>query len=62
QGTVFMPYDGYMGEGVDTTEYLDKMLTDGSSGLDHPAAVIVETIQGEGEVDRREMDGRSKAL
>ena len=51
QGTVFMPYDGYMGEGVDTTEYLDKMLTDGSSGLDHPAAVIVETIQGEGGIN-----------
>ncbi len=51
QGTVFMPYDGYMGDGIDTTEYLDRMLTDGSSGLDHPAAVIVETIQGEGGVN-----------
>lgn len=51
QGAVFMPYDGYMGDGIDTTEYLDKMLTDGSSGLDHPAAVIVETIQGEGGVN-----------
>ncbi len=48
QGAVFMPYDGYLGEDIDTTEYLDKMLTDGSSGLDNPAAVIVETIQGEG--------------
>jgi diaminobutyrate-2-oxoglutarate transaminase len=27
------------------------MLTDGSSGLDHPAAVIVETIQGEGGIN-----------
>lgn len=51
QGTAFMPYDGYMGDGLDTTEYLDKMLTDGSSGLDHPAAVIVETIQGEGGIN-----------
>lgn len=51
QGTVFMPYDGYMGEGIDTIEYLDKMLTDRSSGLDHPAAVIAETIQGEGGVN-----------
>ncbi|TFH54240.1 MAG: diaminobutyrate--2-oxoglutarate transaminase [Methanothrix sp.] len=48
QGTVFMPYDGYFGDNFDTTQYLDKMLTDRSSGLDHPAAVIVETIQGEG--------------
>ena len=51
QGTAFMPYDGYMGAGIDTTEYLDKMLADGSSGLDHPAAVIVETVQGEGGIN-----------
>ncbi len=42
------PYDGYMGEGVDTTEYLEKMLNDKSSGQDAPAAVIVEGVQGEG--------------
>ena len=51
QGAVFMPYDGYMGDEIDTIEYLDKMLTDRSSGLDHPAAVIVETIQGEGGIN-----------
>jgi diaminobutyrate-2-oxoglutarate transaminase len=51
QGTAFMPYDGYMGDDIDTTEYLDKMLSDGSSGLDHPAAAIVETIQGEGGIN-----------
>lgn len=47
----FMPYDGYFGAGVDTTEWLDRMLADNSSGLDKPAAVIVETIQGEGGVN-----------
>jgi diaminobutyrate-2-oxoglutarate transaminase len=51
QGTAFMPYDGYLGEEIDTIEFLDKMLTDSSSGLDHPAAVIVETIQGEGGIN-----------
>ncbi|MGC9443453.1 MAG: diaminobutyrate--2-oxoglutarate transaminase [Candidatus Methanospirareceae archaeon] len=51
QGTAFMPYDGYMGEGVDTTEYIEKMLTDMSSGLDLPAAMIVETVQGEGGIN-----------
>ena len=51
QGTVFMPYDGYLGEEVDTIECLEKMLTDTSSGLDQPAAVIVETIQGEGGIN-----------
>lgn len=50
-GTSFMPYDGYMGEGVDTTEYLDRMLSDSSSGMDYPAAVIVETVQGEGGIN-----------
>ena len=47
-GSSFMPYDGYLGPDIDTTEYLDKALTDGSSGVDLPAAVIVETVQGEG--------------
>lgn len=45
---VRMPFDGYLGEGVDTTEYFEKLLNDPSSGIDHPAAVIVETVQGEG--------------
>jgi diaminobutyrate-2-oxoglutarate transaminase len=50
-GVTFMPYDGYMGLGVDTTEYLDKVFSDRSSGVDHPAAVLVETVQGEGGVN-----------
>jgi len=49
--TTFMPYDGYMGPDVDTISYLEKVLTDPSSGVDKPAAVIVETIQGEGGVN-----------
>lgn len=49
--TTFMPYDGYLGEGVDTIEYLERMVVDRSSGMDHPAAVIVETVQGEGGVN-----------
>ncbi len=50
-GSAFMPYDGYLGPAVDSTEYLDKVLTDGSSGVDQPAAVIVETVQGEGGIN-----------
>jgi len=49
--TTFMPYDGYLGEGVDTIEYLDRVIADRSSGVDHPAAAIVETVQGEGGVN-----------
>lgn len=50
-GTAFLPFDGYLGPKVDTTAYLDKALTDRSSGIDHPAAVIVETVQGEGGIN-----------
>lgn len=41
-------YDGYFGEDVDTAAQLDRRLSDPSSGLDKPAAIIVETVQGEG--------------
>lgn len=46
-----MPYDGYLGDDVDTTAYLDKVLADSSSGINSPAAVIVETVQGEGGIN-----------
>lgn len=41
-------FDGYYGRDVDTAKQLDKMLSDPSSGIDAPAAIIVETVQGEG--------------
>ena len=44
----FMPYCGYLGSEVDTVKMMDKMLSDNSSGIDLPAAVIVEAVQGEG--------------
>jgi diaminobutyrate-2-oxoglutarate transaminase len=43
-----MPFDGYFGAGVDTVAQLEKMLADPSSGMEMPAAVILETVQGEG--------------
>ena len=46
-----VPFDGYLGDGIETTEYLDKVLSDSSSGVDLPAAVIVETVQGEGGIN-----------
>lgn len=49
--TAFMPFDGYIGPDVDTIAYFERMLEDPSSGLDLPAAVIVETVQGEGGVN-----------
>ncbi len=50
-GVTRMPYDGYLGAGIDTTTYLDKVLGDASGGVDLPAAVIVETVQGEGGIN-----------
>ena len=50
-GTHRLPFDGYLGDGIDTTEYLDKVLSDSSSGINSPAAVILETVQGEGGVN-----------
>lgn len=46
-GTSVMPYDRYFGD-VDTVDYVERLITDPSSGVDFPAAVIVETVQGEG--------------
>lgn len=51
-----MPFDGYLGDDVDTTAYLDKVLSDSSSGIDLPAAVIVETVQGEGGINVASFD------
>ncbi|MFT5591733.1 MAG: diaminobutyrate-2-oxoglutarate transaminase [Oceanicoccus sp.] len=50
-GSSRLPFDGYMGDELDTTFYLDKVLSDSSSGIDLPAAVIVETVQGEGGIN-----------
>lgn len=46
----FLPYEGYF-EGFDSLAYFEKLLDDPGSGLDKPAAVIVEAIQGEGGVN-----------
>jgi len=50
-GATFAPYEGYYGPNVDTIALLAKQLGDPSSGLDLPAAFIVECIQGEGGVN-----------
>jgi diaminobutyrate-2-oxoglutarate transaminase len=44
-----MPYDNYFGgKNCDTADFLEAMLNDRSSGLDAPAAILLETVQGEG--------------
>lgn len=51
QNTLFLPFDGYLGKQINTIDYIEKLFTDPSSGTDIPAAIIVETIQGEGGVN-----------
>ncbi|WP_164661680.1 diaminobutyrate--2-oxoglutarate transaminase [Tropicibacter sp. Alg240-R139] len=47
-GVTRMPYDGYFPGDTDTADFLEAMLNDRSSGLDAPAAILLETVQGEG--------------
>lgn len=42
-----MPFDGYA-DGVDSAALLEKMIADPSGGIDAPAAIMLETVQGEG--------------
>jgi diaminobutyrate-2-oxoglutarate transaminase len=46
-----MPFEGYLGPHADSLAYFESLLADSSSGVDLPAAVIVETIQAEGGVN-----------
>jgi len=46
-----MPFDGYLGDDVDTLDYLEALVSDDGSGVDLPAAVILETTQAEGGIN-----------
>ncbi|AWB65697.1 diaminobutyrate--2-oxoglutarate transaminase [Saccharobesus litoralis] len=48
--TTFMPYPHGFMKSFDTLAYMEAVLSDPSSGVDLPAAVIVETVQAEGGV------------
>ena len=43
-----IPYDDYFSGATDDFLWLERVLEDSGSGVDKPAAVIVETVQGEG--------------
>ena len=46
--TSSIPYEGYLDRQTDDLLWLRRALEDSGSGMDKPAAVIVETVQGEG--------------
>ncbi|WP_026413160.1 diaminobutyrate--2-oxoglutarate transaminase [Actinomadura oligospora] len=48
---VAMPYDNYLDGRTPDFLLFETMLGDSGSGLDKPAAVIVETVQGEGGIN-----------
>jgi diaminobutyrate-2-oxoglutarate transaminase len=46
-----MPYDNYFGGETPDFQWFTRVLDDAGSGINLPAAVIVETVQGEGGVN-----------
>ncbi len=48
QGAVSVPFAGFLPEGGETLDYLERFLDDGGSGMPALAGVICETVQGEG--------------
>ncbi|WP_078551875.1 diaminobutyrate--2-oxoglutarate transaminase [Bacillus alkalicellulosilyticus] len=51
QHVVTMPYDSFVNDDLDTLEYLERFLEDNGSGVAIPAAMILETVQGEGGIN-----------
>lgn len=46
-----MPFCGYLGTEMDTVGAIEKYIEDKSSGVEKPAAFIIETVQAEGGVN-----------
>lgn len=47
-GVTRVPYDQYFSPNIDTAAMLERLLADPSGGIDAPAAILLETVQGEG--------------
>ncbi|GAA0344767.1 diaminobutyrate--2-oxoglutarate transaminase [Oceanobacillus oncorhynchi subsp. oncorhynchi] len=56
---VSMPFDNYV-EDNDSIAYLDRFLEDSGSGVALPAAIILETVQGEGGINAARMEWLKK--
>lgn len=46
-----MPYDNYFGGVSEDFQWMERVLDDSGSGINRPAAVIVECVQGEGGIN-----------
>lgn len=51
-----MPYDRYFDGTYPDFLYFERLLSDSGSGLNEPAAVIVESVQGEGGINAARLD------
>lgn len=51
QNTVTMPFDNFVDNNSDSLDYLESFLDGSGSGVDTPAAIILETVQGEGGIN-----------
>ncbi len=54
--SISMPFDGYLGDRLDSIEYIERLLEDNGSGVALPAAIILETVQGEGGIHAASYD------
>ncbi|ASN04488.1 diaminobutyrate--2-oxoglutarate transaminase [Virgibacillus necropolis] len=57
--TVSMPFDDYV-EDQDEIAYIEKFLEDNGSGVALPAAIILETVQGEGGMNAARLEWLKK--
>jgi len=49
--SVMMPYENFMGEEANSVDYIERYLKNSGSGVALPAAIILETVQGEGGIN-----------
>ncbi|MDN4594303.1 diaminobutyrate--2-oxoglutarate transaminase [Polycladomyces subterraneus] len=54
--SIAMPFDSYFGSEADTVSYIERFLEDNGSGISLPAAIILETVQGEGGINVASFD------
>ncbi|MBM7570878.1 diaminobutyrate--2-oxoglutarate transaminase [Aquibacillus albus] len=54
--TVVMPYDNFIDNQTDSVQYIERFLEDKGSGVSKPAAIILETVQGEGGINVSSFD------
>lgn len=51
QDVIFFPFENFFDEGIDSMKILKKLILSKGSGIELPAAIILETVQAEGGVN-----------